>query len=127
MTEPTLSPIGPDPGVRTVGSATDRLGELDARQLKEKLVEAELLLNYAVATGRQVEGAVISGVLEGGAASRSGWTERTATNLLVAEATLAAMLKPVSAESLRNTASYRSRRYRFLLPTTMAGYFASPA
>jgi hypothetical protein len=95
------------------------LGELDARQLKEKLVEAELLLNYAVATGRQVEGTVISGVLEGGAASRSGWTERTATNLLVAEATLAAMLKPVSAESLRNTASYRSRRYRFLLPTTM--------
>ena len=60
MTEPTLSPIGPDPGARTVGSATDRLGELDARQLKEKLVEAELLLNYAVATGRQVEGAVIS-------------------------------------------------------------------
>jgi len=119
MTEPTPRPIGPDPGTGAERSVAERLGELDGHQLKEKLVEAELLLNYAVATGMQVEGWVISGVLEGGAASRSGWTEHTATNLLLAEATLAAKLKPVSAESLRNTASYRSRRYRFLLPTTM--------
>src|SRR5882757_927775 len=79
----------------------------NAKLLAAKLSEAELLLSYAVETGVQVDPGVFQSVLEAGTASRTGWTEHAATHLLIAEATLAALLKPVSAESLRIGAKYQ--------------------
>ena len=96
-------------------------GTLNAHLLKDRLSEAEVLLGYAVESGIQVDPTVSRSILEAGTASRTGWTEHTATNLLTSEATLAAILKPVSAESLHNCALYRSKplRRRLLLPVTM--------
>jgi hypothetical protein len=112
----------PDAAARDAAIPAGELhGRLNAKLLTDKLSEAELLLSYAIETGVEVDPLVLRGVLEAGAASRSGWTEHAATNLLTAEATLAAMLKPVSAESLRNSARYRlkSRGRRLALPATM--------
>jgi hypothetical protein len=96
-------------------------GTLNAHLLKVKLAEAELLLSYAVESGVQVDPAVSRSILEAGTALRVGWNEHAAADLLTAEATLAAMLKPVSAESLQNSARYRSKSLirRLALPATM--------
>jgi hypothetical protein len=117
MADPTPDNVGTDSVVES-GEAS---GTLNAHLLKGKLSEAELLLSHAVETGVQVDPAVSRSILEAGAASRTGWTEHTAANLLTAEATLAAVLKPVSAESLQNSARYRSKslKRRLALPVTM--------
>ena len=111
----------PDPAGGRVGGSDDSSGALNAKLLATKLAEAELLLSYAVETGVQVDAGVFQCVLAAGAASRTGWTEHAAANLLTAEATLAAMLKPVSAESLQSSARYRSKPLirRLALPVTM--------
>ena len=109
----------PDPATGRVGAEAS--GALNARLLAGKLTEAELLLSYAVETGVQVDPVVLRSVLEAGAASRTGWTEHAAANLLAAEAALAAILKPVSAESLQSSARYRSKslKRRLALPVIM--------
>jgi hypothetical protein len=96
-------------------------GTLNIHLLRRKLAEAEMLLSYAVENGVQLDASVTRGVLDAGAAVHAGWTEDLGTNLLTAEATLAAMLKPVSAESLENSARYRmkSLKRRLVLPLTM--------
>jgi len=108
-------------GLDSVVDSGELSGTLNVHLLKERLSQAEVLLSYAVETGVQVDPVVSRSILEAGTASRTGWTEHTATNLLTAEATLAAILKPVSAESLHNCALYRSKplRRRLLLPVTM--------
>jgi hypothetical protein len=103
MADPTPGNVGAD----TVVDSGDVSGTLNAHLLKGKLAEAELLLSYAVETGVQVDPLVSRSILEAGTASRVAWTEHAATNLLMAEATLAAILKPVSAESLRAFAKYQ--------------------
>jgi|SRR5271167_188146 len=117
MADPTPGNVGADTVVDS-GKASDTL---NAHLLKGRLAEAELLLTYAVETGVPVDPAVSRSILEAGIASHSGWTEHAATNLLTAEATLAAVLKPVSAESLQSSARYRSKslRRRLALPLTM--------
>jgi hypothetical protein len=117
MADPTVGNVGPDTQADTGGVS----GTLNAHLLKEKLAEAELLLSYAVETGVQVDPAVSRSILEASTASHAGWTEHAATNLLAAEATLAAVLKPVSAESLQNSARYRSKSLtrRLALAATM--------
>ena len=106
--------------VDTVPGAKASTG-LNAELLAGKLADAELLLTHAVDTGVQVDDQVVRAILEAGAAARTGWTEQAGTTLLMALATLANMLKPVSAESLRNGTKYcaRSRGRRLLLPITM--------
>jgi hypothetical protein len=98
--------------------------KLNAHLLSRKLAEAELLLSYAVETGVKVDPVVYRSILEAGVALHAGWTESVATGLLSAEAALAALLKPVSAESLESSARYRlktwKRRFvRLLLPSSM--------
>jgi hypothetical protein len=117
MADPTPGNVGTDSAM----DSGEVSGTLNAHLLKGKLAEAELLLSYAVETGVQVDPAVARSILEAGAASHSGWTEQVATNLLTAEATLAAILQPVSAESLQNSARYRSKslKRRLALPVTM--------
>jgi hypothetical protein len=114
-----------DPTTRNVGAdsvlASDEASALNTHLLKVKLSEAELLLSYAVETGIQVDPLLFRSILEAGAASRTGWTEHAATNLLMASTALAAALKPVSAESLMSTARYRSSSpgHRIALQITM--------
>jgi hypothetical protein len=112
----------PDPPLGRAGVVAGEAADaLNAKLLAAKLSEAELLLSYAVETGFQVAPGVLQSVLEAGAASRTGWTEHAATNLLIAESTLADLLKPVSAESLQSSARYRSKSLsrRLALPVTM--------
>ena len=117
MADPTHDNVGAG-AEENSGVAT---GTLNAHLLKVKLAEAELLLSYAVESGVQVDPAVTRSILEAGTAAHGGWTEHAATNLLTAEATLAAMLKPVSAESLHNSARYRSKPLmrRLMFPLAM--------
>jgi hypothetical protein len=117
MADPTTHNVGAD---SVVGSG-EASGTLNTHLLRGKLSEAELLLSYAVQSGIQVDPQVFRSILEAGAASRTGWTEHAATNLLMASTTLAAVLKPVSAESLVSTARYKIRfpRHRLALQITM--------
>ncbi len=119
MAEPTPNAGAVEDSANRLQPAAEAPGGLDANLLRRKLSEAELLLSHAVETGIQVDAVVVQSILEAGAAAGRGWTDLAATNLLIAEATLAAMLKPVSAESLRNSVGYRSRGSRLVLPTTM--------
>ena len=95
--------------------------KLNTHLLSRKLADAELLLSYAVETGLPLDASVPRNILEARASAHAGWTEQASTDLMLAAATLAAALRPVSAESLRNSAGYRSksRGRRLLLPATM--------
>lgn len=59
------------------------------------------MLKYAAETGVDVDTATRDHILQARAASGAGWTEETVANLLTALTTLAARLRPVSAESLK--------------------------
>jgi hypothetical protein len=104
---------------QTAGPVAEASVTLNAHLLKGRLAEAELLLSYAVESGVQVDPGVSRSILEAGTASHAGWTEPLATNLLTAEAILTATLKPVTAESLKNSVRYRSKKRRLLLPAAM--------
>lgn len=67
----------------------------------EALTDAECLLKYAAESGIQVDDATRDSVLQARTASRGGWTEEAAANLMAALTTLAALAKPVTAASLR--------------------------
>ncbi|MGA2188451.1 MAG: hypothetical protein ABSH33_07975 [Steroidobacteraceae bacterium] len=137
MAEPTPDEIGApsmaaedlDDGARADSAAAAGMGAdapsassaANSHLLSRKLADAELLLNYAVDAGVSVDAAVVRSILEARGASRTGWAQPSSTCLLLASASLAAALKPVTAESLRNSADYRSksRGRRLLLPITM--------
>jgi len=68
----------------------------------DALQDGERLLKYAAEMGVEVDDKTRCGVLTARAAVSTGWDEATATNLLAALTTLAAHLRPVTAESLRN-------------------------
>jgi hypothetical protein len=70
--------------------------------LNDALGDAERLLHYAAESGIAVDEATRDHVLEArSAAAGNGWTEQTAANLIAALTTLAALVKPVTAASLR--------------------------
>lgn len=72
--------------------------------LKEKVDDAERLLFYASEAGIDIENNVRDAVLKARGASADNWSEQTASNLLSALTTLAAKLKPVTADSLKECA-----------------------
>lgn len=67
----------------------------------EALEDAERLLKYAAESGISVDGDLRDQVLQARATSTAGWDENTAARVLTALSTLAARLKPVTAESLK--------------------------
>jgi hypothetical protein len=67
----------------------------------EALEDAERLLKYAAETGIAVDAETRSAILQARAVPPTAWTEEMAAKLLLALTTLAAMLKPVNAASLR--------------------------
>jgi hypothetical protein len=75
----------------------------------EALEDAERLLKYAAELGIDVDDDLRANILQARAASRVGWDEETAANLLKALAKLAARLKPVTAESLKACCSDETR------------------
>jgi hypothetical protein len=102
MADPTLRDVGTDSA-----DSGEVSGELNVHLLNRHLADAELMLNYAVENGLQVSDIVYRSILE--ARARTGWTESAGTDLLKASTELAVVLKPVSPETLRNTANYRSQ------------------
>jgi hypothetical protein len=70
------------------------------------LDDAERLLEYAAEKGIDIDDKIRNNVLEARAAYGTRWNEQTGANLLAALTTLAARLKPVTAESLH---SYTTR------------------
>ncbi len=67
----------------------------------EALEDAELLLKYAAEMGIDIDANTRSAVLHARAIAPAQWTEEMSANLLLALTTLAANLKPVTAESLK--------------------------
>ena len=67
----------------------------------EALQDAERLLKYAAEVGISVTDKVRHDIVHATTAGQTGWTEEASTALLAALTTLAAQLKPVTAESLK--------------------------
>jgi uncharacterized membrane protein YjfL (UPF0719 family) len=86
------------PGVLRVGTLTE-----PPAYFRDALDDAETLLKYACEAGIDVPSEVRDHVLLARVASTTGWDEITASNLLTALAKLAALLKPITALSLRGS------------------------
>jgi hypothetical protein len=71
------------------------------RYFDDALQDAERLMKYAAEVGIDVDADTRSAILQGRAESGSQWTDAGAARLLAALTSLAARLKPVTAESLR--------------------------
>ena len=67
----------------------------------EALEDAERLLKYAAEVGIDIDAETRSAVLHARAVPHSKWTEEMSANLLIALTSLAAKLKPVTAESIK--------------------------
>lgn len=94
---------------------------LTVKYLSDKLEEAELLLSYAAVTGISVDADVSDSVLQARVAKDAGQvTEKVAANLLTALTALAAVVRPVSAASLRASANLDSVRKTIRLYGIMA-------
>jgi hypothetical protein len=75
-----------------------------ATDLNEKLKDAERLLLYAADAGIVIRPNVRDAVLKAKITSAGNWSAQTVANLLSALTTLAAQLKPVTADSLKECA-----------------------
>jgi hypothetical protein len=104
--------------------------------LNESLEDAERLLRYAAESGIAVDDATRDHVLEGRSAASNGWTEESAANLIAALTTLAAMVKPVSAASLKYCDGNQVRTIRayfrtaiwlaiFIVPFSVASFLVT--
>lgn len=72
-----------------------------AGSFADKLEDAERLLGYAAEEGISVKAKVRDDILNARIADADKWSEQTASNVLSALTSLAAQLKPVTAESLK--------------------------
>jgi hypothetical protein len=82
---------GPQSGARAGEQA-----RLSVHFLDEKLNEAEELLDYAIKTGTQIDGAVYRDVVEARQAALNGWTTDAAVKLLDATTVLSKKMEPVT-------------------------------
>lgn len=103
---------------------------------EDALADAERLLQYAAESGLKVDDFTRDSVLHARAVSSSGWTEEAAANLITAFSTLAALARPVTAESIRaccRSSSSTVRRYLktsiwlavFIVPFSVASFLVS--
>jgi hypothetical protein len=76
----------------------------DQHDLNERLKDAECLLFYAAEAGIDIDPNVCDAVLKAKIVTVGNWTEQTGANLLSALTVLAAKLKPVTADSLKECA-----------------------
>jgi hypothetical protein len=119
MDDPAPKDAPPD---TPAGALIPQPAYLTVKYLSDKLEEAELLLGYAAVSGIDVNDSVRDGVLEARVASDGGRvTEKTAANLLASLTSLAACVRPVSAESLRASANVASARVTIRVYGMMSG------
>jgi hypothetical protein len=117
------SPATPLPPIAPTGVSTPSPAYLTVKYLGEKLVESELLLGFAAGSGIPVDDDVRDAVLEARVAYDAGRvTEKVAANLLTALTSLAASVRPVSAESLRASANIESASRTIRNYGLMAGF-----
>ena len=104
--------------------------------LADALDDAERLLKYAAEFGITVDEATLDHVFEARSASSAGWTEESAANLMSALTTLAALVKPVTAASLKACSEASVTTVRgylrvaiclaaFIVPFSVASFLAS--
>ena len=79
----------------------------------EALEDAELMLQFASETGLAVDDGVKKGVLEARGAIAKGLDEQTTANLLTALSKLAAMLSPVTRESLTLSPKDKDKKHPY--------------
>jgi hypothetical protein len=102
----------------------------------EALEDAERLLKYAAERGIGIDDDVRQDILQARAGSSAGWNPETAANLLSALSKLAALLKPVTAESLKACCEGTHATFRkywviaiclaiVIVPFSMASFVAS--
>lgn len=82
---------------------------------RDALTDAERLLKYAAETGVEVDTATRAAVLQARSTPCDGWTETIIENLLEALTKLAALLKPVTAASLKAWNEDTSATVRYYL------------
>jgi hypothetical protein len=103
---------------------------------EKKLSDAERLLTYAAEVGTAVDANTRDYILRARAVGTDKWTDEIAANLLVALTTLAILLKPVTAESLRVCVNGRHHTVRsywtvaiclavFIVPVSVASFVSS--
>jgi hypothetical protein len=77
----------------------------------DALEDAERLIKYAAEIGVDVDADIREQVLQARAARQGGWDKQVTANLLCALTKLAARLKPVSADSLKDNTRHTVRTY----------------
>jgi hypothetical protein len=90
-----------DPGHDTLDKKAAPMLPNPPGYFDEALNDAERLLKYAAEIGIDIDADTRDHILEARTASGIGWSEQSAANLLTALTKLAALLKPVTAESLK--------------------------
>jgi len=116
---PLIAP--PDQTVAGHGIVSAGVPLHSVKFVSNTLEKAELLLGYAAETGIEIEDKVRDGVLNARIACEGGGiTEQTAANLLAALTQLAAIVRPVTVESLKSCADPRIARKPIRLYGTVA-------
>jgi hypothetical protein len=99
---PEMNGVTPPANRPVSNSSTQGVGASDPpRYLVEALKDAERLLKYAAETGVTVGDDLRRHVIQARSAGSGGWNEEIAANLLSALTQISALVKPVSAASLK--------------------------
>jgi hypothetical protein len=99
----------------------------------EALQDAERLLKYAAEIGIDIDADTRDHVLQARATNGAGWSGETTANLLAALTKLAAQLRPVTADSLKDNSRHTVRTYWWvaiclaiiIVPFSVASFVAS--
>jgi|SRR5215469_2364831 len=104
-----------DPAANRHGTAVHSHKGANHSNFAEALDDAERLLKYAAECGIDVDDDARSNILQARSAVGVGWDEKTIAGLLAALTKLAARLRPVTAESLRNFNTKPTVRKYFII------------
>ena len=122
--------------IQTLSIKNDGAGQLESARYAEALEDAERLLKYAAEIGTEVDAGIRDGVLAARAARAEDWNETIVASLLESLTKLAAMLKPVTADSLKASSHDSSPVLRtywivaislavFIVPFSVASFVTS--
>jgi len=100
-TPPAVGTLSAPPAPEGNGHSPSPVFANPPAYLNDSLTDAERLLRFAAESGIAVDDVTREHVLEARSAAGNGWSEETAANLITALTTLAALVRPVSAASLK--------------------------
>ena len=101
----TTADITPIQSARAIQGARTSSGPLTIPDFGRVVDDAMLLLTHAAETGTEVDETTRTSILNATTAPNPNWNEPSAAKLLAGLATLAAKLRPVTADSLRESYS----------------------